>query len=319
MGGQAMTELTPFQLRLLDLLQEGLPICRRPFADIAASLGVSEMTVLSESASLLRQHIIRRIGPIIDYRMLGRVSTLATAHVPAPDIERVASTVSSLPGVSHNYLRDHHYNLWFTLQDTSEAAIENVLSGLSAKEGIAFHSLPAVHFFKLDVRFGNKRTHPEKKVSGTISPIQLTDSEKAILTELQHGIEVVTSPFAYADDDAPIVAAISSLLQRGVIKRIAATIDYRRLGFTANAMLCCRVAPEKVEEVGRALASLEMVSHCYERRTFPGWPFNLFAMMHAKAAGDINVAVAEFSKGHGITESALLPTLREFKKSPILL
>lgn len=317
--------MTPLQQQILDVLQDSLSIVSRPFAAIAQTLGVSEMAILRETSALRRSGIIRRVGPILDYRALGRTSALVTAQVPEDAVEKIAAAVSALPGVSHNYLRAHRYNLWFTLQAGSDAAIESTLSRLSAEHGVAFHSLPALRFFKLDVRFpikGSSTFIPKvspRKVSGTVSHVTLTDVDKSILSWLQHGIEIVPSPFSFHDDEQAILMAISSLIDRGVIKRIAATIDYRRLGFTANTMFCCTVATDSVDSVGKALASLDIVSHCYERRTFPGWPYNLFAMMHAQNASDIDAAVARFTKENAIADLALLPTLREFKKSPVTL
>jgi DNA-binding Lrp family transcriptional regulator len=312
-------ELTSQQQRLCDILQEGLPVCSRPFAAIAETLGVSEVSVLIQTVNLRRMGIIRRIGPVFDYRALGRVGVLVTAHVEEDAIDKVAEAVNSLAGVSHNYLRGHHYNLWFTLQAGSEAAIEEILAKLSADVNVAFHSLPAVRTFKLDARFGLSRS---KKGLDTVftgkTPVVLSETDKAVLCSLQKGLEIVTSPFAEAeDDDRTVVETVKSLVARGVIKRIAATVDYRLLGFTANAMFCCKVAPEKVDECGKSLAAMDMVSHCYERRTFPGWPYNLFGMMHSRSDGELNEAVGRFLRETGVKEHALLPTLKEFKKKPV--
>jgi siroheme decarboxylase len=314
------TDLTPLEQRLCGFLQDGLPICPRPSAAVAEALGITELSALAQTAALRRQGIIRRLGPIIDYRALGRVTTLVTAHVSDDAVEKVAAAVSALAGVSHNYLRSHHYNLWFTLQADSDAALDATLAKLSADSGVTFYSLPAVRFFKLDVRFGpSSGIARSPRNASSASPVVLSDADKAALRFLQTGVEMIPRPFAALADDDHILETVKSLVARGVIKRIAATLDYRALGFTANAMFCCEVPVEKVEECGKALASLEMVSHCYERRIFPGWPCNLFAMMHARDAADIDRAVSQFAADHAVTEFALLPTLREFKKSPVTL
>ena len=134
--------LTKFQKRLCNVLQNGLPICSEPFADLAKSLDSDEETVLREIAELKNAGVIRRIGAVINYRALGRTSTLVAAHIPESNLQEVTEAVNSLDDVSHNYLRSHYYNLWFTLQAQTAEQIEVMLSNLSARFGVKFHSLP---------------------------------------------------------------------------------------------------------------------------------------------------------------------------------
>ena len=98
-------QLTPLQKRLCNILQEGLPVCPRPFAEIAKVLDSSEEIILRQIRELKKQGVIRRLGAMINYRALGRVSTFVTAHVPQEDLQEVAEAVNKLAGVSHNYLR----------------------------------------------------------------------------------------------------------------------------------------------------------------------------------------------------------------------
>ena len=148
-----MNHLTPLQKRLCNILQEGLPVCPRPFAEIAKLLDSTERIILREIRELKRKGLIRRLGAVINYRALGKVSTLVTSHVPDEDVPEVTAVINSLPGVSHNYLRKHHYNLWFTLQANSQAEIETTLLELSSRFGTEFYNLPVEQSFKLDVRF----------------------------------------------------------------------------------------------------------------------------------------------------------------------
>ncbi len=145
--------LTKLQKRLCNVLQEDLPICWEPFDDLAKYLGTDEKTLLQQIAQLKELGVVRRFRALINYRALGMKSTLVAAHVPAESLQAVTEAVNAMETVSHNYLRQHHYNMWFTLQARSTQKIELTLSDLTGRFGMEFYSLPVVHFFKLDVRF----------------------------------------------------------------------------------------------------------------------------------------------------------------------
>ncbi|MEN6333032.1 MAG: radical SAM protein, partial [Phycisphaerales bacterium] len=147
------TPLTDLQKRLCNRLQDGLPFCPRPFAEIAEALDSTEAEVLERTRAMKESGVIRRLSAVINPRALGMASTLVTAHVPADRIDAVAAAVNALAGVSHNYLREHRYNLWFTLQESSVDRIAETLAGLRGQFGVEFHSLPVTQVFKLDVRF----------------------------------------------------------------------------------------------------------------------------------------------------------------------
>ena len=318
-------KLTDPEKRLCNLLQGGVPISARPFADLAQSLDSDEETLLREVRRLKEAGIIRRIGPAVNARALGRVSTLVTAHVPQEDVRAVAGAVNALEGVSHNYLRKHHYNLWFTLQADSAGEIDYTLANLSAQFGTDFHNLPVERTFKLAVRFdlegeGRADRKDEAKVPGD-KVVELSEKQKHILSKLPGDLDVTAKPFDFlcesGFDEREVVATIGSLISTGVIRRIAAVLDYRKLGFTANVMFCCAVDGDKVVTAGENLARFAVVSHCYQRRTFEGWPYSLYAMMHARSMGEIQRVVDEFLEAEAIDSYELLPTEAELKKQPV--
>ncbi len=322
-----MNPLTPPQRRLCNILQDGLPVCSRPFAEIAKLLDSSEEIILKEIRELKKTGVIRRLGAIVDYRALGKVSTLVTAHIPEESVQEVAAAVNGLPGVSHNYLRKHHYNLWFTLQANSQTEIETTLLKLSAQFGIDFHGMPVTHSFKLDVRFDAENGEDvtvnggaKTRVAKT-KKVELTDKQKQILAGLQNELEIVEKPFEFLCgeklNEKDVLKIIDSLIDKGVISRIGAIVDHRKLGFVANVMFVCSVPEERVIEAGNTLANLSMVSHCYERKTFEGWPYNLFAMMHGLSMSDIQKTIDEFTEGEKIEDFEMLPTVKELKKHPV--
>ncbi len=91
-------------------------------------------------------------------------------------------------------------------------------------------------------------------------------------------------------------------------------VNHNKLGFTANAMFACEAKKSRAIEIGEKLAALRIVSHCYERKKFKGWPYNIFAMMHGSNMGDIRKAIDGFVKKEGIDSFAVLPTAEKLKK-----
>ncbi len=317
--------LTQLQKRLCNILQDGLPISQKPFAAIAQSLDSDEDAVLHEIKALKETGIIRRIGASINYAAMGKVSTLVTAHIPEEKLGEIAEAVNAIENVSHNYHRRHYYNMWFTLQGDSVSEIEDTITELSGRFGVEFHSLPVKRYFKLDVRFDAEQMLPAEtanveRITST-KVVELDTREKKILSKLQNGIEIIAEPFKFLRDEKlkmdEVLEIIQGLIDKGVIRRIAAVMEHRKLGFTANVLFVCKVDENKIEQAGNALARFGAVSHCYERKTFEGWPYNLFAMMHGRNMGDIQHIIDKFTKSQQIDSFELLPTITEFKKQPV--
>ena len=144
--------------RILDKLQDALPLVHRPYEEIARALGLEEADVVRRVLRMREEGTIRRLGPIIDNDTLGRPATLAVASVPPDDVERVGAIVSAHPGVTHNYLRrgknrEVPYNLWFTFSAADDDALAAGLRKMEERIGQPIHSLPARKKFKVGVRF----------------------------------------------------------------------------------------------------------------------------------------------------------------------
>ena len=327
-----MTMLNEFEINLLRVLQQPLPICERPFAKVAKLLETSERNVLETMTQLKDRGYIRRFRPHLNYRALGRIASLVCAHVPDEKFDKVADAVNALKGVSHNYCRAHHYNVWFTLQATSLIAVDVMLDGLREDFEVEFYSLPARRLFKLDVRFDpagpgavldtQTASNASEIVLSDVPPVpvELSETEKQVLEVIQTELPICERPFEAMDDmpeGVDVIETLRKLSARGVLGKIAAVLDYPRLGYTVNVMFCAEVQAENVSEVGAALAQCAMVSHCYQRKTFAGWPFNLYGMCHAGNVGQIEAMAESFCITHNITHTQLLSTERELKKQPV--
>ena len=349
-----MSNLSAFDKRLCNELQIGLPIAERPFAIIARLLKSSEAKVLERTRALVKLGIIRRLGVSINWRAIDKASTLVAVHIEQEDLKKVVSAVNKLRGVSHNYLREHHYNLWFTIRADSQNGLDAILKKLSKRFGVRFNTLPVVRVFKLDARFDatsdGKRLLPALSLSSgpalrptpsvasgeggsvfsppppalrslgeggsVLRPLCSIDAQ--ILNGLQEGLKVVKRPFNFPGKDVfenyDSLLHIAGMIQDGVINRLGAMVNHNKLGFTANAMFVCKANKSRAIKIGEKLAAIGIVSHCYQRKTFAGWPFNIFAMMHGSNMGDIRKVVERFVKKERIKSFAFLPTAEKLKK-----
>lgn len=140
--------------QLLNIIQSHLPIEPEPYKKLAETLGTTEEDILARLKRLIEKGVIRRLGAIFDSRRVGYSGTLCAMKVPAERIEEVTAVINSFPGVTHNYLRDHPYNMWFTLLVESQAKLENTLEEIKRRTGIAdMLYLPALRIFKIRVNF----------------------------------------------------------------------------------------------------------------------------------------------------------------------
>ena len=322
--------LSQMQIKILDALQSPLPLCRRPFQRLARGLNIPENKLLDELAYLKKHLFIRRFRAKIDYRALGRAATLAASVVPEDKIPALTEALNQLSGVSHNYLRDHSLNIWFTLQACSTGEITRILHSLNKRLGLEFFDFASVKTFKLDVRFNPAGPGADSlfaKCSYTpavyLPPADLTGREKQILSLLNQDIQFVPAPFDDLAQKMPDCSAecfiddLNTLCDKGVIRGIAAAVDHRKLGFKANAMFCLEVGEDMIDLVGQDLAGYRLVSHCYQRQTHPHWPYNVYAMLHGAMLSDLRNFAAHFAEDRHIDGFILLPTVRELKKSPV--
>lgn len=139
--------------KILDLIQTDFPLDPRPYARIGEQFKLTEAEALARVRALRDKGIIRRIGANFQSRMLGWTSTLCAAQVPEDKLEAFVAEVNRHPGVTHNYLRRHAYNVWFTLIAPGVDKVREILADITAKTGIEILNLPAEKTFKIKVDF----------------------------------------------------------------------------------------------------------------------------------------------------------------------
>jgi len=145
-------QISPFERRLLDGYQRGLPLEPRPFARLATDLGVDELAVLDGLQRLQQAGVVSRVGPVPRPNQIG-VSTLAAMAVPEARLQEVAALISALPEVNHNYEREHHFNLWFVVTARDATHLQSVLDDIAEATGLEVMDLPMVEEYFIDLGF----------------------------------------------------------------------------------------------------------------------------------------------------------------------
>jgi DNA-binding Lrp family transcriptional regulator len=149
-----MTAMDDTDRAILNRIQSDFPIASRPYLVVARELGIEEDEVINRITELKKSGIIRRIGGNFAPKRLGFVSTLCAARVPKKKIAQFAAAVNRYPGVTHNYRRDHEYNIWFTFIAESMEEIETYLKEISSETGVTqILNLPATKVYKIKAQF----------------------------------------------------------------------------------------------------------------------------------------------------------------------
>ena len=326
-GGSAVP-LDDVDKRLLNLLQGSFPLAERPFAHVAGLAEVSEDEVLTRTARLLDERIIREITPIFDTRVLGYKSMLVAARVDAENPWRAAKIINSHPGVSHNYLRDHDFNLWFTIatEPGSGLGLEGTLELLEQLTGAeSVRELPTLRLFKirmdLEMEAGTDAlsTAAEESEYREPEPIELSEDDVAVIRATQGPMDATPEPYAAAADELGIgqrelFARLESLQERRALRRVAAILFHRRAGFSANGMGVWKVPDERILELGPRMASFRGISHCYQRPTYADWPYSVFTMAHGRSKEECDAILDSIAEDTGIEERRTLYSSTEFKK-----
>jgi siroheme decarboxylase len=343
-----MTTLPPdLDARLLVALQRGLPLVRRPFAQIGAELGLSEEQVLDAARGYFEHGKARRFGAIFDVRRVGYAMALCAAALQQDELDRVVPLLTPNARITHCYLRTSAPdldpmpqpgpgglllpNLWFTVSAPGEEfddALDQVHDAVAPAPLLV---LPAVTRFKIGVIFDPLHLDRDEKV-GPIAPsanagaewdgrpCRLTAQERAIVRALQGNIPLTATPFDDAAESTgwnrdELMALLVRWKATGLLRRVALIVHHRRLGFTANGMCVWPVAPERIRAAGRALASRPEVTHCYQRPAPAAFPFSLYAMIHTGAWDDTRALFRAISRELELPGGLVFCSVREYKKT----
>lgn len=139
--------------RIVNELQSGLPVCRRPYAAAGRRLGLSEAELIARIERLLAGGVLSRFGPLFDAEKLGGAVTLAAMSVPEADFDAVARRVNAHPEVAHNYARRHALNMWFVVSSDRPERIGDVLAAIETETGLQVQDMPKLEEYFVGPRF----------------------------------------------------------------------------------------------------------------------------------------------------------------------
>jgi DNA-binding Lrp family transcriptional regulator len=328
----AAIALDELDKRLLNLMQGQFPIAPRPYEHVAREAGISEQEVLDRVQLLLDERIIRQVTPIFDTRALGYSSMLVAAKVDPENPWRAANVINEHPGVSHNYLRNHEFNIWFTIatEPDSPLGLEGTLRVLAELAGAeSFRQLPTLKLFKIRMDLEMERgTDALARAAEAVPPAETErqpydDFDRAVIRALQGDMPVISEPYAPAAAALEIphkrlLEHLRAMQQRRLLRRVAAILYHRRAGFSANGMGVWKVPDERIMELGMRMASFRGISHCYQRPTYADWPYSVFTMAHGRSKEECDAILDSIADDTGIQERATLYSSTEFKKIRLL-
>jgi DNA-binding Lrp family transcriptional regulator len=313
--------------KLLYELQKNFPLCERPFLALADKFGMSEDETIKMIQKEKKENIIRQTSAIFDTKRLGYKSSLVAFKVAEKDIDEAVLILNSHPGISHNYERNHEFNIWFTIAVPPDSllGLENTISILAKKtKAKDFIALPTLKLFKIMVRLDTNKSAKKKEniKKRKFKDITLSKLHKDIIKYAQEDIDIKKEPFLDIIKKLDIsydtfFNTLQELSEAGVMRRFATILNHRKAGFNSNAMVVWDVDEEKAEEIGEKVASFSVVSHCYLRPKYSNWSYNLFSMIHAKSKEEIDDILSDIGSEIEYKTKKLLYSSREFKKQRV--
>lgn len=361
--------MNSFEQQILDVIQDAFPLAERPYAVLAKKIGSDETTVFDAVEKMRASGVIRRIGGIYDSKRLGFISRLCAGKVSASTLdfsaephaqtpmETFAAVVMDEPAITHNYIRSHEYNVWFTVIAENEAAIQTVVDRVCAKTELRdVHVLSATKKFKINTVMGASApvdsrslavssdckkndgesdgrceaylSQPTKNViageARQSTAGALTEADRNRIRAACGDIPHSLTPFA---DWNISCEELREDLAAKRMRRFGAILWHQQAGFAYNAMVCFRIVESRKSEVrcdenvaavqkaGSILASNPHISHCYERPTFEGFSYNLYAMMHAPSAELLSRYIEDAARSIDNDNYVVLNSLSELKKT----
>ncbi len=330
-GGSAVP-LDDTDRLVLNLMQGRFPLAPRPYEAVAREAKLSEAEAIERVARLVSERIIRQVTPIYDTRALGYASMLVAAKVDPEHPWAAAKIVNSHPGVSHNYLRNHEFNMWFTIavEPDSPLGLQGTLDVLATLTGAeSVRQLPTLTLFKIRMDLEMQgdtaalASAGETQAPADLRRVDYDELDVRVICATQGDMPIVPEPYAPAAQQlgmpvAALLEHMQGMQERGLLRRVAGILYHRRAGFSANGMGVWKVPDPQIADLGPRMAAFRGISHCYQRPTYADWPYSIFTMAHGRSKEECDAVLDAIAEQTGIGERATLYSSTEFKKIRLL-
>lgn len=315
--------LDPADLALLSDFQHGFPLTARPFETIAAQLAIGQDEVLERLHALRAAGPLGRIGAVWG-RGAGGAAALCALALPAQRLAQVAEAINREPGVNHNYEREHAWNLWYVITGADAAAVRACARRLAQEAAAPDLFLPMVRPYRVDLGFDLRapQAHARRVQRRLHAAPAVTAAERPLAALAEQGLRLVPQPYdAWATELGWTREAVLGTLRRwqrsGTLRRFGAVVRHHDVGIAANAMTVVEAPADRVDALGRALAAQPGVTLAYQRVTVPGWPYNLYFMVHGRERTAVEELVNAVLASTGAAQlpHATLFSRRRFKQT----
>jgi len=320
---------------LLNRWQQRFPLCAEPYAQLAQTLGNRDGDAVMASLQRLReQGSLSRIGGIWGARAAG-AGLLCAMAVPLRQLEALAQRVNAMPGVNHNYEREHHFNLWFVITGPDMACLAQELAELERQCDLATLRLPMERAYRINLGFDLKHPHgvhcaargadlhaaqPAGRALSSQSR-RVAAEERGLAACVEQGLPLLARPYAaWAEavgwPEQRVLGSLKTWLDHGVLRRFGVIVRHHELGFAANAMCVFDVPDDQVDAHAALLAQQPGVTLCYRRSRADHWPYNLYCMVHGRAREEVLRWLSQACEVAGLQAfpQALLFSRRRFKQ-----
>ncbi|MDG0867613.1 siroheme decarboxylase subunit alpha [Candidatus Lucifugimonas marina] len=324
-------EFDPIDREIMNTIQAAFPLVAEPYKAIADTVGTTEQDVIDRIDGLRKKNVVRQIGAIFDTRKLKYQSMLVAMQFPDDKLDKAARFLNRHPGISHNYERDGHFNLWFTIAVPPDRSLEGEVEKLGVLTGAtSTRLLPTIKFFKIGVNFdmvkgksnATEGYRPDDQGTTSTTSPDVTQDIIDYVKVMQEDLAPVSRPFDSMAEKLGMTvdemfARADELVEQKLMRRYSAVLHHRRAGFSSNAMIVWKVPEERSEEIGTIMAQHPAVTHCYQRPTYEDWPYSHFTMVHGTSEEECERFGNEIAESTGMDERALVYSLREYKKTRV--
>jgi len=309
---------------LLNIIQKEFPLEKRPFLKIGERLNIKEKEIIKYLEYLKKKRVLRQISAIFNPWFFGHRSSLFAFKVPSEKLDKAISIINKHPGISHNYLRNHNYNLWFILVSLPEKDPLNEADKLAKLcEVEDYLYLPALRTFKISTVFGDNISDFDKEENTDIETTveankNITEKDKILVKILQEPLPLVKTPFkeiakSLGIKEEDLFLWIREMKEKGALRRFGALLKHHKLGFKVNVMVAWETKRDKIDFLIEELSKELFITHCYERKTYPNWKYNLYTMCHFKEKKE-KEKILLLAQKYGIKNFIMLETIKELKK-----